>query len=65
MSFVPQMVQLPSKGFFYPEQHGLSQGSVKMRYPTAADQDILTSRSLINQGIVLDEFLKAILEGRT
>lgn len=56
-----QMIQLPSKGWTYPEDNPLSKGSVKVKYSTAQNQAILNSETLIKKGIVLDEFIKSLL----
>ena len=43
-----EFVDLPSGGKYYPEGHYLRDvESVEVRYMTAKDEDILTSRSLI------------------
>jgi len=56
-----EVVTLPSQGYFYSELSPLSSGKLSLRYPTAKHEDILTSKNLINKGIVIDEFLKAII----
>jgi predicted RNA-binding Zn-ribbon protein involved in translation (DUF1610 family) len=56
------MVELPSKGKFYPEGHVLHNAeSVELRYMTAKDEDILVNRSLIKKGVVLDRLLQSVL----
>jgi len=59
--FPTEIVTLPSKGYFYPEDNALSSGKVRIKYMTAREEDILTSRNLINKGIVLDELLKSLI----
>lgn len=54
-------ITLPSKGFYYPVDSPLSSGQIEIRYPTARDEDILTSRNLIQKGIVLDKFMQSII----
>jgi hypothetical protein len=44
------VIPLPSKGLLYPGH----QGSVKVEYMTATDENILTSPNLIKSGKVLD-----------
>lgn len=56
-----EVVTLPSEGYFYSEMSPLSSGKLSLRYPTAKHEDILTSKNLINKGIVIDEFLKSIV----
>jgi len=48
------VIPLPSKGLMYPGQ----QGSVKVEYMTATDENILTSPNLIKSGKVLDVLLE-------
>jgi len=59
--FPTEVVELPSKGYFYPKENPLSTGKVEIKYMTAKEEDILTSVNLIDQGIVLDVLLKALL----
>lgn len=57
-----EIIPLPSKGYFYPPDHPLyDTGTIELKYPTAREEDILTSRSLIQKGIVLDRFMEAII----
>ena len=56
------IVDLPSKGQFYAEGHPLfGKDSVEIRHMTAKDEDILTNKSLIKKGIVLDRLLESII----
>ena len=48
------VIPLPSKGLLYPGQ----QGSVKVEYMTAMDENILTSPNLIKSGKVLDVLME-------
>ena len=59
--FPTEIVDLPSKGHFYPEDNPLSTGKVEMRYMTARDEDILTSVNLIQQGKALDKLLQELI----
>ena len=54
-------IDLPSQGRYYPEGHQLSSGKILLKYPTAKEEDILTSRNLIQKGVVIDTFLKSIV----
>lgn len=56
-----EMIDLPSKGWFYPEGHPLASGQVEMYYMTAKHEDILTSRNLIQKGVVIDKLLEALI----
>ena len=59
--FPTEIVTLPSNGFFYSEDSPLKTGKVRIKYMTAREEDILTSKNLIQKGIVLDELLKALI----
>ena len=57
-----EFVDLPSRGRFYSEDHPLrGKDSVEIRYMTAKDEDILTSKSLLKKGVAIDRFLQNIL----
>ena len=59
--FPTEMVELPSKGYFYFDGHPLSKGKVEVKYMTAREEDILTSQNLIQQGIVIDKLLESLV----
>ena len=59
--FPTEMVDLPSKGLLYPEEHPLASGKVEMKYMTAREEDILTNQNYIRQGIVIDKLLQSML----
>ena len=63
--FPTEVVELPSKGYFYPEDNPLSSGKVEMKYMTAKEEDILTSPNLIQQNIVIDKLLEALIVDKT
>jgi hypothetical protein len=54
-------VSLPSQGYFYPESHPFSSGTVEMYQVTARHEDILSNTNLLRKGTVLDEFLKSLI----
>ena len=57
-----EFVELPSEGRYYSEGHPLhNKTSVEIKYMTAKDEDILTSRALLKKGIALDRLLKNVL----
>ena len=47
--FPTEMVELPSKGYFYFDGHPLSKGKVEVKYMTAREEDILTTQSYIKR----------------
>ena len=59
--FPTEMVDLPSKGYFYFEGHPLSSVKVEVKYMTAKEEDILTSQNLIQQGTVIDKLLESLI----
>ena len=59
--FPTEVVELPSKGYFYADGHPLSSGKVEIKYMTAKEEDILTSQNLIQQGTVIDKLLEALV----
>ena len=61
LKFPTEMVDLPSKGLLYPENHPLASGKVEMKYMTAKEEDILTNKAYIEKGIVIDKLLQSLL----
>ena len=59
--FPTEIVDLPSQGLIYPEDHPLRSGKVEMKYMTAKEEDILTNQNYIQKGIVLDKLLEALI----
>ena len=59
--FPTEIVDLPSKGYFYPETSPLSSGKVELKYMTAKEEDILTSQNLIKDGTVIDILLQSLI----
>jgi len=57
-----ELVDLPSKGRFYPEAHPLyGQEVVEIKFMTAKDEDILTSPSFLKKGIAIDRLIQNVL----
>ena len=56
-----EVVNLPSKGHFYPDNHPLASGTIEIYQVTARHEDILSNSNLLKKGTVLDEFLKALI----
>lgn len=55
------IVQLPSKGLLYPEDHPLRSGKIEMKFMTAKEENILTTESYIKDGTVIDKFLQSMI----
>ena len=61
-----EFVELPSKGKYYPEAHPLhNQETIEIRYMTAKDEDILSSRTLLKKGLAVDRFLQNIIVNKS
>ena len=57
-----EFVELPSQGRYYPPGHPLhGQLNVEIKQMTAKEEDILTSQSLLKQGVAIDRVLQSIL----
>jgi len=57
-----EVVDLPSKGQFYPPEHPLyGVTSIEIKHMTAKEEDILTSVTLLKKGLALDRMLKSII----
>jgi hypothetical protein len=59
--FPTEIVDLPSKGLLYPEEHPLASGTVEMKYMTAKEEDILTNQGFIERGVVIDKLLQSLI----
>ena len=57
-----EFVELPSKGRLYPPGHPFHmQEEVEIRFMTAKDEDILSSKVLLSKGLALDRLLQGLL----
>lgn len=68
MDFVAptEFVELPSKGQGYPQGHPLNgQDSIEIRFMTAKEEDILTSRTLLKKGVALERVLQALVKDKS
>jgi len=59
--FPTEVIDLPSKGYFYSKDSPLSSGQVEIKYMTAREEDILTSVNLIKKGLVIDMLLQSLI----
>ncbi|KKL88020.1 hypothetical protein LCGC14_1928880 [marine sediment metagenome] len=62
--FPTEVIDLPSHGWFYKPDSPLASGQIELKYMTAREEDILTSRNLIQKGVVLDRLLQALIVGK-
>ena len=57
-----EFVALPSCGLYYPEGHPLhGEETVEIKFMTAKEEDLLSSKGLIEKGIVLDRLIDSLL----
>ena len=57
-----EVVDLPSKGKYYPEGHPLKNvDSIEIKHMTAKEEDILTSQSLIKKGLAITKLLQSVM----
>lgn len=61
VEYPTEVVDLPSKGWFYESTSPLASGKIDIKYMTAREEDILTSQNLIKKGVVLDKLLEALI----
>ena len=61
LPYPTEVIDLPSKGVFYPEGSPLRTGQIELKYMTAKEEDILTSTNLIQKGIVLDKLMDSLI----
>lgn len=59
--FPTEVINLPSKGWFYSDASPLSSGTLELKMMTAKEEDILTSKNLIQKNIVLDKLLESVI----
>jgi hypothetical protein len=65
LSFVnpTEVVDLPSKGKFYEEGHPLKDKDyIEIRQMTAKEEDILTNKTLIRKGLVIDKLVLSLFQ---
>jgi hypothetical protein len=57
-----ELVDLPTKGKFYPQDHPLhNKETVEIKQMTAKEEDILTNRTYIKKGVVIDRLIQSVL----
>jgi hypothetical protein len=61
MKAATEVIDLPSKGWYYPKDHPLASGKLEVYFMTARHEDILTSTNLIRKGVVLDKLMEALI----
>tara|TARA_A100001391_G_scaffold12460_2_gene7440 strand:+ start:137 stop:985 length:849 start_codon:yes stop_codon:yes gene_type:complete len=57
-----ELVELPSRGVFYPEDHPLhKKKKAEIKLMTAQEEDILSSESLVEEGVAVTKMLESII----
>lgn len=64
-NYPSELIDLPSRGWFYPEGNTLSSGKLDLKLMTAKEEDILTSTNLLQKGIVLDKLVESLIVDKT
>jgi hypothetical protein len=59
--FPTEEISLPSNGLVYDEDTLLADGKITMKYMSAKEEDILTSKSLIQAKTVLDKLFQSLI----
>lgn len=59
--FPTEVLDLPSRGWFYPVDNPLSSGQIEIKYMGAHEEDILTSTNLVKKGVALDMVLRSVI----
>jgi len=55
-------VELPSEGRGYPEGHPLqNKETIEIKYMTAKEEDILSSRSLLKKGLAIERLIESVI----
>lgn len=57
-----EIIDLPSRGMLYPQGHPLhGKDTIEIKQMTAKEEDMLTSRSLLQKGVAIDRVLSSII----
>jgi len=60
-TFPTEVIDLPSKGYFYPPGNPLAKGTIELKLMTAKEEDILTSPNLLKKGLAIDKLLESLI----
>lgn len=59
------IIPLPTKGWFYPENHLLSCGEIELKQMTAREEDILANQQLRKNGKFLEKLLESLIVNKS
>lgn len=65
IKYPSEVIPLPTKGWFYPEDSVLSSGEIEIKQMTAREEDLLANQDLIKRGKVLDKLLEALIVNKS
>jgi len=65
IKYPSEVIPLPTKGWFYPEDNVLSSGEIEIKQMTAREEDLLANQDLIRRGKVLDKLLEALIVNKS
>jgi len=60
-TFPTEIVDLPSRGHFYPPNSKLSTGQLEVKLMTAKEEDILTSPNLLKKGLAVEKLIESLV----
>jgi len=60
-TFPTEIVDLPSRGHFYPSNSKLSTGQLEVKLMTAKEEDILTSPNLLKKGLAVEKLIESLV----
>ena len=61
-----EFVELPSQGKFYEQGHPLAgETTIEIKQMTAKEEDILTSRTLLKNGVAVDRVIKSLITNKS
>ena len=56
-----EFVELPSKGRYPPSHPMAGKENIEIRFMTAKDEDILTSKALLKQGVAIERLIQNLI----
>jgi hypothetical protein len=59
------IIPLPTKGWFYPENHPLASGEIELKQMTAKEEDILANSQLRKNGKFLEKLLESLIVNKS
>jgi hypothetical protein len=60
-TFPTEVIDLPSQGVSYSADNPLSSGRIELKLMTAKEEDILSSRNLLQKGLAIDKLVESLV----